>query len=187
MSIGGGTFDSFAASAGVSGGSDVARGSVQLAGRRSDGFNAIVNPSNFSYDPDRDGYRVASVSAHGQLQLGADHSVQVQYFRSHLDSQFDGGDAFDDRTITTVTEWRAMLDDRFTPYWRSMLSAGDGGDRSVSKTGFGDFPFETHQHQYAWQNDFTLPRGMLSVALERREERVEPIPGSPCVRGTPIR
>src|SRR6478752_3018601 len=68
-SIGGGTFDSFAASAGVSG-----------------GFNAIVNPSNFSYDPDRDGYRDASASAHGQLQLGADHSVQVQYFRSHLDS-----------------------------------------------------------------------------------------------------
>jgi len=172
-SIGGGTFDSVAASAGVSGGSDVARGSVQLAGRRSDGFNAIVNPSNFSYDPDRDGYRDASVSAHGQLQVGTDHSVQLQYFRSHLDSQFDGGDAFDDRTITTVTEWRAMLDDRVTPNWRSMLSAGDGGDRSVSKTGFGDFPFETHQHQYAWQNDLTLPAGALTLALERREERVE--------------
>jgi vitamin B12 transporter len=172
-SIGGGTFDSVDASAGVSGGSDVARGSLQLAGRRSDGFNAIVNPSNFSYDPDRDGYRDASVSAHGQLQLGAGHSVALQYFRSHLDSQFDGGDAFDDRTVTTTTEWRAMLDDRFSPDWHSMLSAGDGGDRSVSKTGFGDFPFETHQHQYAWQNDLTLPAGALTLALERREERVE--------------
>ena len=29
------------------------------AGRRSDGFNAIVNPANFSYNPDRDGYRNA--------------------------------------------------------------------------------------------------------------------------------
>ena len=66
-----------------------------------------------------------------------------------------------------------MLDDRFTPFWQSMLTAGDGGDRSVSKTGFGDFPFETHQHQYAWQNDLTLPAGALTLALERREERVE--------------
>jgi len=172
-SLGAGTFDSFTASAGVSGGTDISRGSVQLAGRRSDGFNAIVNPANFSYDADRDGYRDASVSANGELRFAAEHALSLQYFRSHLDSQFDGGDAFDDRTITTVTEWRAALDDRVTPAWHSVLSAGDGSDRSVSKTGFGDFPFETHQHQYGWQNDITLPAGALTLALERREERVE--------------
>ena len=172
-SLGGGTFASINGSAGISGGSDVARGSVQIGGRRSDGFNAIVNPANFSYDPDRDGYREASVSANGRLQLVPDHALEVQYFRSHLDNQFDGGDAYDDRTITTVTAWRAALDERLTTFWHSVLSAGDGSDRSVSKTGFGAFPFETHQHQYTWQNDFTLPAGALTLAFERREERVD--------------
>jgi len=172
-SVGGGTYATVAGSAGISGGSDAARGSVEVAGRRSDGFNAIVNPANFSYDPDRDGYRNASISANGRLQVIPAHALQVQYFRSHLDNQFDGGDAYDDRTITTVTAWRAALDDRFTPNWHSVLSAGDGSDRSVSKTGFGAFPFETHQHQYTWQNDFTLPAGALTLALERREERVD--------------
>ena len=43
----------------------------------------------------------------------------------------------------------------------------------MSKTGYGDYPFRTRQRQYAWQNDFTLPAGSLSVAAERREERVD--------------
>lgn len=172
-SIGYGTYDTFAASAGVSGGSGAARGAVQVAGRRSDGFNAIVNPANFSFDADRDGYRNASVTAQGELRFAADHALSAQYFSSRLDNQFDAGDAFDDRTVTTLTAWQASLNDRFTPAWRSQISAGDGSDRSVSRSAFGEFPFETHQHQYAWQNDFTLAAGALALALERREERVE--------------
>jgi vitamin B12 transporter len=172
-SLGAGTYASYAGTAGISGGSDTARGSIQVAGRRSDGFNAIVNPANFSYDPDRDGYRNASIDASGRLQYAPAHALSLQYFRSHLDNQFDGGDAFDDRTITTITAWRAALDDDWTPDWHSTLTAGDGSDRSVSKTGFGTFPFVTHQHQYGWQNDITLPAGALTIALERREERVD--------------
>ena len=33
------------------------RCSLQAGGRTSDGFNAIVNPDNLSYNPDRDGWR----------------------------------------------------------------------------------------------------------------------------------
>ncbi|HLW12761.1 MAG TPA: TonB-dependent receptor, partial [Casimicrobiaceae bacterium] len=171
-SVGYGTSDTWVGSAGVSGSAGAARGSVQVAGRRSDGFNAIVNPANFSYDPDRDGYRNASVSAHGALEFAPDQALSLQYFRSRLDSQFDAGDGFDDRTITTLTMWQAASNNRLAANWNSRLSLGDGSDRSVSKTGSGDFPFETHQRQYAWQNDVTLPEGALTVALERREERV---------------
>ena len=172
-SLGGGTYSSFAGSAGVAGGTDATRGSVQISGRRSDGFNAIVNPANFSYDADRDGYRNASINASGRLQYAPAHALSVQYFRSHLDNQFDGGDAYDDRTLTTITAWRATLDDDWMARWHSTLTVGDGSDRSVSKTGFGAFPFVTHQHQYGWQNDVTLPAGALTLALERREERVD--------------
>ena len=172
-SAGYGTFDTATASAGVSGGNGTARGSVQVAGRRSDGFNAIVNPANFSYDPDRDGYSDASVSASGAFDFAPGQTLSAQYFRSRLDSQFDGGDNFDDRTVTTLESWQLAAQNRLATSWMLRLSAGDGSDHSVSKTGFGDFPFVTHQRQYAWQNDLTLPAGALTLALERREERVD--------------
>ena len=109
-SVGYGTFDTSSAAAGVSGGSGAARGSVQIAGRRSDGFNAIVNPANFSYDPDRDGYRDASVSAYGELRFMPEHALSAQYFTSRLDNQFDAGDTFDDRTVTTLAMWQVATD-----------------------------------------------------------------------------
>ena len=179
-SVGYGTHDTFMASAGVAGGSDRVRGSLEIGTRRSAGFNAIVAPSNFSYDPDRDGYSDASVSAQGVLTLAADHDVSAQYFRSRLDSQFDAGDAFDDRTITTLTAWQVALRDRFTPAWQSRLSAGEGEDESVSRTAFGAAPFRTRQRQYAWQNEVALAGtpvpGRVTIALERREERVSTDP-----------
>ena len=172
-SAGYGTFDSWSASAGLAGGNAIARGSLEVADKGSRGFNAIVNPANFSYDPDRDGYRDASVSAQGALDYAPAQTLSLAYFRSRLDDQFDAGDSFDDRTITTLESWQVATSNRLATSWTSRLSAGDGSDRSVSKTGLGDFPFVTHQRQYAWQNDFVLPKGGLTVALERREERVD--------------
>ena len=63
---------------------------------------------------------------------------------------------------------------------RQTEAAGEGTDKSVSKTGFGTSPFRTRQRQYAWQNDLELDRagvpGRLTLALERREERVDTDP-----------
>ena len=175
-SIGYGSHETWIASAGVAGGSERARGAMTIAGRRSLGFNAIENPANFAYDPDRDGYRDASVSGQGSFDWAAKQRISAQYFRSRLDSQFDGGDAFDDRTITTLTMWQVASANRLREGIDSRLYAGEGRDRSVSKTGSGDFPFVTRQRQYGWQGDFALPHGSLTTALERREERVDASP-----------
>jgi vitamin B12 transporter len=171
-SAGYGTYETSSLSAAVSGGNDRARFAVSAGARHSDGFNAIVNPANFSYDPDRDGYRGASVSANGSVTFAPEQEASAQYFRSRLDNQYDGGDSFDDRTITTLESWQVASRNRLASFWVSRLSAGEGSDDSVSKTGFGDFPFRTRQRQYAWQNDLTLPIGDLTLAYERREERV---------------
>jgi vitamin B12 transporter len=175
-SAGFGTHDTWNAAAGVAGGDERARGAVTLAARRSEGFNAIDNRANFAFDPDRDGYRDASVGAQGSLDWAAQQRLSLHYFRSRLDNQFDGGDAFDDRTITTLTMWQFASTNRLREGVDSRLYAGDGSDRSVSKTGFGDFPFVTHQRQYGWQGDFALPYGSLTTALDRREERVDASP-----------
>lgn len=179
-SAGYGTHDTWQLTAGGSGGAGPVQGALQVGMRRSAGFNAIVNPANFSYDPDRDGYRDASASGQLRVQLAPDHELSVQGFHDRLNAQFDAGDAYDDRTITTVDAWQVALRDRFTPAWQSHLSAGEGRDDSVSRTGFGDFPFRTRQRQYAWQNDLVLDAigvpGRLALALERREERVDTEP-----------
>ena len=171
-SAGYGTYDTSKLTAGVSGGSGPFTYALQLGAARSNGFNAIWNPANFSYNPDRDGYQNANVSASGSWRIADEHEVSAQFFRNRLNAQFDAGLDFDDRTITTVESYALATRDRWTPFWTSWLQAAVGSDDSDTQTGFGDSRFHTRQRQYTWQNDFTLPAGILQLLAERREEQV---------------
>lgn len=172
-SAGYGTYRTRTLSAGFSGGIGALRFSVQAGGRRSDGFNATDDPASFIYNPDRDGYQSDDVGANARLAIAPGHDVSVQLLRNRLDAQFDGGPGSDDRTLTTLEIWQLASRNRLHERWASKLSVGETRDDSVSKTGFGDFPFRTRQRQYAWQNDVALPMGSLSLAVERREERID--------------
>ncbi len=167
-----GTYATSAATAGISGAAGGWRYAAQGATSRSDGFNAIGNPANFSYNPDRDGYRGDSGSGSLAYRFAPEQELSAQFFHSRLNAQFDAGPGFDDRTITTLDAYSIASRNRLASFWTSRLEAGEGDDDSVSETGFGVSPFKTRQRQYAWQNDFTLPSSQLSIALERREERV---------------
>ncbi|MEP7061077.1 MAG: TonB-dependent receptor [Betaproteobacteria bacterium] len=179
--IGSGRYGTWEGGAGVSGGGSGWRGAVQVSGARSQGFNAIDNPGNFSFDADRDGYRNRGVSANGGYDWSPGQALTAHYFRSRLDAQYDGGDAFDDRTVTTLESYGLASVNKLTPQWTSRLTAGSGSDESVSKTGLGDFPFRTRQRQYAWQNEFDVgsqladwqvTRALATLGVERREETV---------------
>ena len=173
ISAGYGTYNTAALSTGFSGTSGPVRFSLQAGGRSSDGFNAIVNPSNYSYNPDPDGFSTKNLSANATWTWDAGQELVLQYFGNRLNSQFDGGAPyFDDRTITTVQTWSATSRNRINEVWTSQLTAGQGSDDSVSQTGFGNSQFKTSQRQYFWQNDITLPLGALGVILERREEHL---------------
>ena len=172
-SAGYGTYRTGVASGGLSGGSGPWRFALEAGGRKSEGFNAIGNPANFSYNPDRDGYRDDSASGSIAFRLAEEQELSAQFFRSRQNAQFDAGPGYDDRTFTRIASYSVASRNRLTSVWTSRLEAGEGDDDSVSQTGFGPSRFKTRQRQYAWQNDVTLPQGMLSVALERREERVD--------------
>ncbi len=172
VTAGYGTYNTGALSAGMAGTSGPVRYAAQIGGRQSDGFNAIVNPGNFSYNPDRDGFTTANATASGTWTWAAGRELAAQYFYNRLNAQYDGGTGFDDRTITTLQTWSVTSRNAFTAHWTSLLTAGEGSDDSVSQTAFGNFPFKTTQRQYSWQNDFTLPNGTLGVAFERREEHL---------------
>jgi len=173
FSAGFGTYDTGAVSAGFAGTTDSLRYSLQVGGRTSDGFNAITNPDNFSYNPDRDGFNTKNLSANLGWTWAAGQELSAQYFGNRLNAQSDGGAPyFDDRTITTVQAWSANSRNKINDVWTSLLTVGEGSDNSVSETDFGNFPFRTTQRQYFWQNDLTLPLGVLGVILERREEHL---------------
>ena len=172
-SAGYGTYGTGAASGGVSDGSGPWRFALQAGVRKSEGFNAIGNPDNFSYNPDRDGYRDDSASGSMAFRFAEEQELSARFFRSRQNAQFDAGPGYDDRTITTLARYSIASRNRLTSFWTSRLEAGEGDDDSLSQTGFGPSRFKTRQRQYAWQNDFSLPQVMLSVAVERREERVD--------------
>jgi vitamin B12 transporter len=172
VSAGYGTYSTSTMSGGLSGSAGPLRLSVQGGATKSAGFTAVVNPANFLYNDDRDGYESDNVSAFAALPWAQGQQLTAQYLRNRLNAQYDGGPGSDDRTITTVEAWQVASRNRLAPYWVSQLAAGEGTDDSVSQTGFGDFPFRTTQRQYTWQNELTLPLGLLTAGLERREERV---------------
>lgn len=170
VTAGYGTYETRNVSGGLRGSMGPLRFSVQAGGTRSKGYNAIVNPDNFSYNNDRDGYATQNVGLNAVLPWAAGQDLAVLYFRNRLNNQYDGGAGFDDRTITTLEAWSVVSRNKLARDWSSVLTLGSGSDDSVSQTGYGDYPYKTTQRQYAWQNDFTLPLGTLGVILERREE-----------------
>ena len=172
VAAGYGTYSTRTVTGGASGSAGPLRLSVQGGATRSAGFNAIVNPSNFSFNDDPDGYDNANVSVYAALPWADGQQLTAQYFRNRLNAQLDGVPGSDDRTITTLETWQVASRNRLAPFWVSLLVAGEGVDDSVSQTGFGDFPFRTTQRQYLWQNELTLPLGVLTAGFERREERV---------------
>jgi len=173
VSAGYGTYDTRNASATLRGAMGPLAFSVTGGGTRSAGYNAIVNPDNFSYNPERDGYSNENVSGNAVLGWAAGQEVSVQYFRNRLNNSFDAGAPyFDDRTVTTLEAWSVVSRNRIAEKWNSTVTVGEGSDDSVSLTASGESPFATTQRQYTWQNDWTLPLGVLSLALERREEHL---------------
>ena len=64
LSAGYGTYATSTITGGISGSVGPLRFSVQGGATKSAGFNAIVNPSNFSFNDDRDGYQSSNVSAY---------------------------------------------------------------------------------------------------------------------------
>jgi vitamin B12 transporter len=108
FSAGFGTYDTGAGECGICRNDDSLRYSLQVGGRTSDGFNAITNPDNFSYNPDRDGFNTKNLSANLGWTWAAGQELSAQYFGNRLNAQSDGGAPyFDDRTITTVQAWSA--------------------------------------------------------------------------------
>ncbi|HEX4781279.1 MAG TPA: TonB-dependent receptor plug domain-containing protein, partial [Usitatibacter sp.] len=71
-------------SAGLRGGTGMLRYSLQAGATKSEGFNAIVNPANFSYNPDRDGYEASNVGGSLAFDWAAGQTLELHGLHNRL-------------------------------------------------------------------------------------------------------
>ena len=118
---------------------------------------------------------------------GRPRGVSCSTFAAVSTASSTRGDAFDDRTITTLTEWQGAARRPRHARLAFALSAGDGGDRSVSKTGFGDFPVRDASASVRVAERCDAACGRVDAgARAARGARRDRCRRSPCVRATPM-
>ena len=152
---------------------DAANGaSVTVGQNASKGYNAIVNKSDFSYNPDRDGYRFNTVQASGNLSPSQGVKLSFSGFETRGNAQYDGDNTFDDRIRSTVSNIGGVAEIQATSAWLSSLRIGSGGEKSAFISSFPG-SYQTRNDQLGWQNTLRLsPTLNLLGALEWRRETV---------------
>ncbi|TAG02636.1 MAG: TonB-dependent receptor [Betaproteobacteria bacterium] len=151
--------------------------SISANHRESRGHSAIVNPGDFSFNPDRDGYRFSSVQANASVKLMPSLTLEGSVFAARGNAQYDGDASFDDRVKSDVRNASAKF--RFAPSarWNSSLSIGQSADQASFISSFPG-EFKTTQEQLSWQNNVRVNRDVsLWNALEWRGEKVASLDG----------
>ncbi len=160
----------------ASGESGPLRWSFGLGNEHSDGFNAIVNPNHYSYQPDRDGYQKNHQRAAFELKVHDDHRLNVSFFRSDINAQIDSGSNDDERTKTVYAQGQLGGEHRVAGLWTARWQYADMHNDSETR-GWGDiYHYKTREKQYSFQNDVNVNLGPLSgtllAAFEHRQERL---------------
>ena len=172
-----GTYHACTGNTQVSGIHGLFRWAVGAGAEYSRGFNAITNPDNFSYNPDRDGYRNDHQHALLEFVPNNDHRITFAYLRDAMDAQIDMSPTDDDRTRTQFSQTRLAGSHRLSGLWQArwQLSEMLNDSRTLS---FGDtYRYRSRERQYLWQNEIDLTTwatgSSLLLALERDEQRLD--------------
>ena len=173
LSVGGGTYDTYKVSAGLSGGGE--RGWFNFSGAElyTGGINACLGRPSAAdgsggagcsaYAPDHDGYSNTSGSAKAGYRFDNGVEIEGNLLQASGNSHFDG--SFVDRTETVQQVIGGKL--RFSPlaFWDATLRAGTSADLSNNYLGkvFAN-RFDTRRVNASWQNDFTLHKDHVLTA-----------------------
>lgn len=126
---------------------------------------------------DRDPYRNLSFSGNVSHQIVQGHEVGASYFNSNNDLHFDSDDSLRAKIRSAQISVSAFSNNQINDSWLSKLKIGESKDAIHSQGSYGLSITTTHQRQYAWLNDFTLPKGLLTLGMERLEQAVDGNPG----------
>jgi vitamin B12 transporter len=171
--IGYGSYNTKTAEAGFGGSYNGLQFSLNVSSKDMDGFSSLKTSSPINSD--RDGYR--NLSANGSISYNFDEKNQVgiQFFNSkggvRFDNRYDSY-YFNTRAEVEQTTLSLFSKNQITNNWKSILRLSQGIDKNDSYFSWGDINIKSSQNQYTWQNDFSLPLGVLIASIDRLEQKV---------------
>ncbi|QEP44732.1 TonB-dependent receptor [Ectothiorhodospiraceae bacterium BW-2] len=142
--------------------------SMQLSGRRSDGFSAMAGSH-----PDNDGYQQTSASLSWREGYGERFKSRFTLLLSDGEADYDtspewGGLTVDDTTETSLRSGELGVDWVVNESWDMGLTLGYSRDsRDFLADGLSTYQYHTRRQQLNWQNNLYLSdRGLLTVGGE---------------------
>lgn len=178
------------ASVGIGGGSGRGWYGADFAWQRTDGINACrgtagdaANPFGagcYVDEPDRDGYRNASLNLRGGVDFGETVKLEAHALRAEAFNEFDGSQYGGNEADNVQQALSAKL--AWTPSQRVAVTAQIGGSDDDSDNSFNDHAgttihvgnFDTHRNTASLQGDFSLAEGQsLSAGADWQRDRID--------------
>jgi len=151
--------------AAVQWGIDGALGSFGIGAGLQDvgGFNAST-PRNFSFDPDRDGYRNQHLGLSARGRLGA-QSLAAHALTTDAEIDFDRG-----RTLAESRSGGVTLAGPLAANWSQQLVLGHASEDLLTRSAFGS-RFESRRNSLDWLHELALGTGQaLLFGLNHTDE-----------------
>ena len=178
FSIGGGSDDTYSASAGVSGGGTHGWFNLSASGDRTNGFNACNGKPSpggagcFTTEPDNDGYRNLSGSLNAGYRFDNRLEVDAHALRVNAKTEFDGSFVNESESVQQVLGGKV----RFWPSdsWQLTLAAGRSRyDSDNYKDSDFQSRFDTERDTVSLQNDLYFPdEQLLTFGVDYQDDRV---------------
>ncbi|MES2365716.1 MAG: TonB-dependent receptor [Pseudomonadota bacterium] len=158
---------------GYSGQAGATRFSLGAGYDKTNGGFSAARPGTYGYVPDDDGDRKRNASLSLEHAIDAGNSIGLSGFYNHDRVEYDNGTA-NDYAINQVNGLSAYWKGHLAGGWQSRILIGQGENLTNNfSNGVSNGRFDTRQTQYQWQNDFTVPLGIVTASLERNEQKVD--------------
>ena len=177
FSIGGGRYDTYNASAGVSGSSGRGWFSLNASGTDTKGFNACEGKPGvggcLTIEPDKDGYRNYSGSLRAGYRFDNGFEMDFNVLHADGDNEFDGD--FQNESETVQQVFGGTM--RYSPVelWDVTLKVGRSRDESDNfKDGEFFSRFDTERDTLSLQNDLAIADDQLvTLGFDYQDDHVD--------------
>lgn len=142
------------------------------AGHRRMRAESATNANNvFSYNEDRDPYRVDHFNAKVAQTFRNGETLTLSAFQSSGRTDFDAGATTGNSNRQKLIGYELESRNELSPGWQSRLVIGRGVDDLRYSGGFTG-QFKTEQDQVYWTNELKTDTGFMTVGLDARVEKV---------------
>ncbi|MBC3861880.1 TonB-dependent receptor [Undibacterium jejuense] len=173
-SVGAGSYGLRKMQAGVSGSSGNEFNYALNVGHENNiGFSATnPNAGKYSYNADKDGYKLDSASGNFNWQLAPGYETGVKFMQSRLNAQFDAGSSYDDHSVEQLQTIAVYGKAKVNDIWTANLQVAQSNTLGYTDASYGQSQIDTHQNLFSLQNDIRLGKDVLQVIAESRQEKV---------------